>query len=64
MTLNHDGSKLTVQPEGCYGDHNLTLTIEEDGTECEFTLRPDSAIALASVLDVWARDRMREDGLF
>lgn len=50
------------------GEHSAVLSItntDPDGEyNAEFSLRPDSAVALGSTLLEWARDRMKREGLF
>lgn len=48
------------------GGHNATLTCRnaEDGVEAAFVMRPDSALALAEALRVWASTQIKAGGFF
>jgi len=63
--LDHTDGTLQVEPTE--GNHTVLLTVTEapraGGSEASFALRPDSAAALAGLLQAWVAERSK-DGLF
>lgn len=59
-----DGEGTTLSIDVGRGEHECIIDIVEGEDVAGFYLRPDDALALAAVLQEWARDRMSQDGLF